>query len=199
MKKLKFLAVFSIMMLMLQGLYAQYTGQVYFDPADVNTSQTDGWDIAKIEGCIMETDAGKPYLPVKQLQIAIPEDKSVTGIEILNIQQQELPGIYNIMPTQPGQIPGEPEPEFVDPDPAIYTVNEQYPADFIFSPTAGFKAGVHIAGVLYYPLTYNPVTQKLYLTTYIEYQLMYDDEENNPVKPRRMLNTSYQCCPLKIS
>ncbi|MBM3434977.1 MAG: hypothetical protein FJY07_02035, partial [Bacteroidetes bacterium] len=160
MEKFKFQAVFCIMMLTLHGLYAQFTGQVDFDPADVNIEQTDGWDVATIDGCNMVTDAGKPYLPVKQLQIAIPEDKDVIGIQVVNVQQQELTGNYNIMPAQPEQVPGEPEPDFVDPDPAIYNVNAQYPAEFIFSPSAGFKAGVHIAGVLYYPLTYNPVTQK---------------------------------------
>ncbi len=191
MEKFKFMAVLSIMMLMLHGLYAQYTGQVDFIPADVNFEQTEGWDVATIDGCYMETDVGKPYLPVKHLHIAIPEDKGVVDIEILNIQQQELTGTYNIMPTQPGQIPGEPEPDFVDPDPAIYNVNEQYPVEYIYSPTAGFKSGVHIAGVLYYPLTYNPVTQKLYLATHLEYQLVYADEDNTPVKPCRMLNTSF--------
>ena len=70
-----------------------------------------GWAIA---GCDMETDVGKPFLPIKQLHIAIPEDKAVASIQILSIQQQELTGTYNIMPTQPGQIPGEPEPDFVD-------------------------------------------------------------------------------------
>jgi len=179
------------MMLMLHGLFAQYTGQVNYNPADVNTTQTDGWDLATIAGCDMETDVGKPCLPIKQLHIAIPEDKAVTGIQILNIQQQELTGTYNIMPTQPGQIPGEPEPDFVVPNQDTYGVNAQYPAEYIYSPTAGFKSGVHIAGVLYYPLTYNPVTQKLYLTTHLEYQLVYANEDNNPVKPRRMLSYSF--------
>jgi len=191
MRKTKTLALTTAFLLLFQGLYAQYTGQVNYSLTDVNTTQTDGWDVATIEGCMMEIDPGKPFLPVKYLNIAIPGDKDITGIQILNVQQQELTGTYNIMPTQPGQIPGEPEPDFVNPNPAIYNVNAQYPADYIYSPTAGFKSGVHIAGILYYPLTYNPVTQKLYLTTQIQYQLVYANASHNPVKPRRMLSTSY--------
>lgn len=191
MQNFRFLAVFGIMVLMLQGLYAQYQGQVDFDPADVNLEQTDGWDVATITGCYMETGAGKPYLPVKHLHIAIPEDMAVVGIEILNIQQQELSGTYNIMPTQPEQIPGEPEPDFVDPDPDIYGTDESYPIEYIYNSTTGFMSGVHITGVLYYPLTYNPVTQKLFLATHIEYRLVYADEENDPVKPRRMMSHAY--------
>ena len=191
MQNYKFIAVFGTLLLMLQGLYAQYDGQVNFNPADVNVEQTDGWDIATIPACYMETDVGKPYLPVKHLHIAIPEDKTVASVEILNIQQQELAGTYNIMPTQPGQIPGEPEPDFVDPNPDIYGVNAQYPAEYIYNSTSGFMSGVHIAGILYYPLTYNPVTKKLFLTTHFEYRLVYADEDNDPVKPRRMMSDSY--------
>jgi len=87
MQNFKFLAVFSIMMLLLQGLYAQYEGQVDINPADVNTEQTDGWDIATIPGCYMEMDVGKPYLPVKHLHIAIPEDKAV-------VQSNKKPSNY---------------------------------------------------------------------------------------------------------
>lgn len=189
--KWKIIVAATLLVLLWHGLNAQYTGQVNFNMVDVNLSQTDGWDVATIDGCMMETEPGKPFLPVKYLNIAIPADKDVTGIQILNIQQQEITGTYNIMPTQPGQIPGEPEPDFVPPDQGIYGVNALYPAEFIYSSTAGFKSGVHIAGILYYPLTYNPITQKLYLTTQIQYQLVYTNASHNPVKPRRMLNSSY--------
>ncbi len=189
--KWKLIVTATVFVLLWQALSAQYTGQVNFSLADVNLEQSDGWDVATIEGCYMETDIGKPYLPVKHLHIAIPEDKDVSGIQILSVQQQELTGTYSIKPTQPGQIPGEPEPDFVNPDLLIYNINAQYPVDNIFSPTAGFMLGVHIAGLLYYPITYNPVTQKLYLTTQIQYQLVYANASHNPVKPRRMLSSSY--------
>jgi hypothetical protein len=191
MQNLKFLAAFSILMLMLPGLYAQYEGQVNFNPADVNVEQTDGWDIVTISACYMETDVGKPYLPVKHLHIAIPEDKTVASIEILNIQQQELSGTYNILPVQLSPIPGEPEPVFVDPDQNIYGTDALYPTEYIYNSTSGFMSGVHIAGLLYYPLQYNPVSQKLFLTTHLEYRLVYANEDNDPVKPRRMMSDSY--------
>ena len=189
---MRFIAAFSVVMLMLHGIiYSQYTGQITINPADVSTEQTDGWDIVTIEGCNMENETGKPFLPVKSLKIAIPEDVDVTGIQILGVQQQELTGSYIIMPTQPGQIPGEPEPDFENPDPTIYNANAIYPSNYIFSTTDGFRSGVHIAGLLYYPLTYNPVTQKLYLTTQIQYQLVYTSSNHDPVKPRRMINNTF--------
>lgn len=182
----KFSAALGISMLLLLRLHAQYTGLINFSQVDVNIELTDGWHIATIAGCYMETDVGKPYLPVKHLHIAIPEDITVVSIEIINIQQQELTGTHNIMPTQPGQIPGKPEPDFVEPDQTIYLTNAQYPNEFIYFSTSGFMSGMHIAGLLYYPLTYNPITKKLYLTTHLEYRLVYANQEDNPVKPRRM-------------
>ena len=47
MLKIKSLALTTAFVLLLQGLYAQYEGQVDFDPADVNTMQTDGWDLTR--------------------------------------------------------------------------------------------------------------------------------------------------------
>ncbi len=123
---------------------------------------------------------------MKLLNIALPANKTVTGIEIRVKQQQELAGTYNIMPTQPEQIPGEPEPDFVGPDPGIYSTDAPWPSKFMYYTSSGFRSGVHIAGLLYYPLQYNPVTQKLYLTTHLEYRLIFADQVNNPVKPRRM-------------
>lgn len=191
MLKFKTIALTAVFMLFMHGLYAQYVGQVNMNPADVTTSQTDGYDHVTISGCFMETDVGRPWLPVKHLHVAIPEDKTVAAIEILSFLQQELTGTYNIMPTQAEQIPGQPVPDFVSPDPDIYNVNTKYPAEYLYSPTSGFMSGVHLAGLLYYPLQYNPVTHKLYLTTHLEYRLVYADQENSPVKPRRMTISSY--------
>ncbi len=70
MKKLKFSAAFCIAMLLLQGLYAQYTGQVNYSLTDVSLSQSNGYDVATIEGCQMEIEQGKPFLPVSYLSIA---------------------------------------------------------------------------------------------------------------------------------
>ncbi|NPD47270.1 MULTISPECIES: hypothetical protein [unclassified Lentimicrobium] len=84
-KKLIFLAALS--MLFLTTLKAQYLGQVQFTNADVAIEQKDGWHIATMAGCQMESKEGKPYLPVKYLQIAIPANKVVRGIEIISVQQ----------------------------------------------------------------------------------------------------------------
>ncbi len=191
MKKLKFSAAFCIAMLLLQGLYAQYTGQASINPVDLSYSQTNGYDVASIEGCHMEDRTGAPFLPIKTLSIAIPEDQDVASVQILGVQQQELPGTYNILPTQESQVPGEPAPDFINGDPDIYNVNAQYPAISISYSCHGFRSGVHLVHLQFYPLTYNPITQKLYLTTQIQYQLQYTNASHDPVKPRKMLQSSY--------
>ena len=111
--KLKLIAIIILIMIVLPGLKAQYVGELNYNPADVNVEQTDGWDVATIPGCSMETEPGKPFLPIKHQHIAIPEDKTVVSVEILGIQQQEITGTYHIMPAQPESIPGEPEPDFI--------------------------------------------------------------------------------------
>lgn len=196
--KLKLIAIIILIMIVLPGLKAQYVGELNYNPADVNVEQTDGWDVATIPGCSMETEPGKPFLPIKHQHIAIPEDKTVVSVEILGIQQQEITGTYHIMPAQPESIPGEPEPEFVKPDPDIYETDASYPEEYIFFSTSGFMSGVHIAGVLFYPLRYNPVTKKLILISHLEYRLVYANEDNSPVKPRRMLSHTFSKKAMEI-
>lgn len=118
----------------------------------------------------------------------IPVNKKVSGIEIVGIQQQELKGTYNLMPTQPGKVPDLPDPGFYPADAAVYKVNAFYPADPFINSGAGFMAGVHVSGLQFYPLRYNPVTKKMVLTTSVTFKLIYSDEINTPIKPLRLMS-----------
>ncbi|MDD2529377.1 MAG: hypothetical protein PHW35_09680 [Lentimicrobiaceae bacterium] len=74
---LRYAIVTVIMLIPFQALRAQYSGQLTFSLADVSISKTDGLDVVTIQGCGMETEAGKPYLPIKQFNIVIPSNKIV--------------------------------------------------------------------------------------------------------------------------
>jgi len=179
------LAIF-LWILPIEKMNAQFTGQLTFSSSEISFSKSEGWDIISLKGCQMETQAGMPYLPVKLLNIVIPVNVKVTGIEILSIKQQELSGSFNLMPTQPGKVPGLPNPGFFPADAAVYSVNTYYPANSFVNNGAQFMAGVHIAGLQFYPLQYNPVTKKLILIAQVNYRLIYADETNTPVQPKRL-------------
>jgi len=180
-------------------LHAQYTGQLTFSSSEISFSQSDGWDVVTMAGCQLETQPGMPALPVKLINIVIPVNKKISGIEVLSIQQQELQGTYNLMPAQPGKVPDLPDPGFFPADASVYNTNAYHPASQLISSSAGFMAGVHISGLQLYPLQYNPVTKKLKLTTAISYKLVYADEANNPIKPLRLFSDQKEMIKSEIS
>lgn len=200
MKTLTYLALaIALWVLPFVKLHAQYTGQLTFSSSEISFTQSDGWDVVTMAGCQMETQPGMPALPVKFLNIVIPVNKKVSGIEVLSIQQQELPATYNLMPTQPGKVPDLPDPGFFPADPSVYNTNANYPANQLISSGAGFRAGVHISGLQLYPVQYNPVTKKLKLTTAITFKLVYADEANSPVKPLRLFSVQKEMIKSEIS
>lgn len=189
MKTLTYLTLAIVLWILpFEKLHAQYTGQLTFSSSEISFSQSDSWDVVAMKGCQLETQPGMPALPVKLLNIVIPVNKKVSGIEIVSIQQQELQGTYNLIPTQPGKVPDLPEPGFYPADAAVYNTNAYYPTPQLINSGAGFMAGVHISGQQFYPLQYNPVTKKLKLTTSITYKFNYADELNLPVKPLRLFS-----------
>jgi len=193
-----FALVIALWILSFERLSAQYTTQLTYSSAQISYSQSNGWDVVKMTDCQLETQPGLPALPVKLLNIVIPVNKKISGIEIVSIQQQELKGTYNLMPTQPGKVPDLPDPGFYPADAAVYKVNAFYPADQFINSGAGFMAGVHISGLQFYPLRYNPVTKKLTLTTSVTFNLIYTDEKNTPVKPLRLMSTQKEMIKSEI-
>jgi len=190
MKTLTYFALaITLWILPFEKVLAQYIGQQSFSSSEISFTQSDGWDMVAMAGCQLETQPGIPALPVKLLNIVIPVNKKVSGIEVLSIQQQELQGTFNLMPAQPGKVPDLPDPGFYPADASVYNINAYYPSSQLSSSGAGFMAGVHISGLQLYPLQYNPITKKLKLTTSITFRLVYADEANGPVKPLRLFST----------
>lgn len=185
-KQLKHFVLAGIALLAGIGLKAQYTGSIDISPIQVSQEKSGTYDVVRIEGCSMTIEPGSPYLPIKELHIALPANKTVSSIQVLNYTQQELKGSYEILPTQYPRIPELQDPGFKEPNIGIYGDNSLYPAIQLSFTGAGFASGVHIAGINYCPLQYNPITKKLVLTTHIEYRVNYTTESNSPIKPRRL-------------
>lgn len=58
-------------------LLAQYQGIVNTNSTDVVITQNGEWYVVEISGCQMETKEGFPRLPIKSINIAIPETYQV--------------------------------------------------------------------------------------------------------------------------
>lgn len=182
-----FLMAIALAAIPLAPLLAQYEGQISFNQGDVSITQSDGWCRVTVPGCQGNNQPGMPALPVKPLSIVIPVDQEVSGIEILSIQQTELPGTYfNLMPEQPEAVPDLPAPGFYPANTQVYSTDAFWPAGRFAACGSGFRHGAHLAVVLFSPLQYNPVTEKIKLATQVNYRLLYTAAANHPVVARRI-------------
>jgi len=73
---------------------------LYFSPADFSFEKVDGFDQVKMESGISSAEPGYPSLPTRFVQIAIPRDVEVEGVEVISSKRQELSGTYSIYPAQ---------------------------------------------------------------------------------------------------
>ncbi len=156
-----------------------------FEPKDLSFEKTGDYDRVKLAGALLFTEPGKPLLPVKYVQIAIPADVEVERVEVISFQRQELVGGYDIYPAQPflplSDLPTKGEDiRLTPPDPSVYNSSFEYPGELARVTNNGFLGGQHLAGVALYPLQYIPAERKLFLYTQIEFKLIFRPASHFP-------------------
>ncbi len=123
------------------------------------------------------TDVGKPNLPVIRRFFEVPEGADVS-FKVVSYDKDEISlkdaGIeHPIMPSYPPvpKIKGA-EPRLVI-DEALYKSNDFWPRDVINVKKAGNVRGHNLYVIEYYPLRYNPVSEKLEVIKNITVEIEY--------------------------
>ncbi|NIN01314.1 MAG: hypothetical protein GTO24_25450, partial [candidate division Zixibacteria bacterium] len=152
--------------------------------------KVDGYDRVKMADARFPAEPGTPSLPVRFVQIAIPADLEVEQVEVVLSEHQQLPGTYKLYPAQRfypvSSLPTkEEEVEFVEPDPAVYSLSTEYPGETARVTNNGFLGSQHIAGVALYPLQYVPAEGTLILYTRIEFKLVFRSASHSPAPVNR--------------
>jgi len=137
------------------------------------------WDIVELKGYPAGTRPGDPRLPDVRDAVLIPSGSLPVSVEIVSEEVIELEGEYNIIPTHKDvplpvhnrKIEIKPQ----EPNKEVYQRNQNYPYEKIKLLGSGNKNGYRIAQVRIYPVLFNPVTKKLYLTTKITYRIKYEE------------------------
>ncbi len=161
-----------------------------FDASDLVFEKVDGYDRVKMADARFPAEPGTPSLPVRFVQIAIPADLEVEQVEVVLSEHQQLPGTYKLYPAQRfypvSSLPTkEEEVEFVEPDPAVYSLSTEYPGETARVTNNGFLGSQHIAGVALYPLQYVPAEGTLILYTRIEFKLVFRSASHSPAPVNR--------------
>lgn len=143
----------------------RYTAE--FSADKLMFSQTLGWDMVRLQDGSHLAELGRPMLPAKEIRIALPAGMAVTGVQIANATQEEIPGRFNIFPAQPPRKVGssDEEVEFVEPDLAVYSSIQPYPSEPVEFVRQTDLAGQGMAVVRLYPVLYVPGEKRLTLYT----------------------------------
>jgi parallel beta-helix repeat protein len=197
-------ATLSLLVLVSAGLFllptlvpaSQMAFTFDFDLSDLVFEKVSGYDQVRMADARFPAEPGTPSLPVRFVQIAIPADLHVEKVKLVFSEHVELGSTYKLYPAQQfypvSDLPTKEEQvEFVQPDPAVYALNTEYPGELASVTNNGYLGGQHIAGVALYPLQYVPSEGKLILYTRIEFQLVLKPSLHLPVPVnRRSENTA---------
>ena len=137
------------------------------------------FEIPGISGYGSLLEPGKPFLPVKGILIAIP-DQALPEIKILEIHTSPA-GSKNILPaptyTQQQSEHGKFLEEYFSPDQKFYSQNSFYPSDIVVIKDVSQVRGQSIARVEIHPLQYNPATGELVKVDQLTVALYFNHQQ----------------------
>lgn len=120
-------------------------------------------------------ELGNPELPEKYIKLIVPSNQDVESVIIKNQTQVSVVGDYLIYPVQhPVPLDNGELPPFVEPNPAVYTSDNLYPAKCAeFIRDGYFDGSNHIIIVAVYPYQYKPKSSKLFFNSSIEFNVNF--------------------------
>ncbi len=149
-------------------------GQLSFSPEDLKFETRSGFDLVSFFNADYTLQVGAPHLPQKHIDIAIPTDAEVLAVNVLGKEMVEIAGSYNLMPNAGPVQCSAPAP--VDPfvkDPAVYGKDALYPGTIAEAIATWDYVGQDFVTLSIYPVQYNPSSQKIYLVTHLEFEVVY--------------------------
>gem|GEM_PF-1862747 len=155
--------------------------QANFSASDLRFSAKGGYDMVVMPKSRIINPPGAPGMPVVINTFSVPSGAAIASVEVISFQRTELPGTYNIAPTQPEISISATTLPNVPPDAAIYGSNSEYPVELASFAGRGNMCGYTLASVALRPLHYIPATGKLALYTNITYKVVYTEGNSEKV------------------
>ncbi len=141
------------------------------------------FDSVRIEGeATLPVEPGNPALPGYSVSLALPQGTVIDEVNVTYADPTELPGTYNLMPTQKPQPIGT-EPEYTAPNETVYSSATPFPGDITYSHTSGNRSGYHVGNIVFAPVQYVPATGKITIYTSISFDVTLDTAEGELVYP----------------
>ncbi len=188
MSKLKpFLLSFILTALVFAG---EIVKEISFPQTLLHLIPKDGYTVVNY-GNAPEIDAqpGSPSLPVIPVHIVIPADAELEGVEVLDVEENKIPGEYLLYPVQPGRTFSDLKPHpFVPPKEEFYSQQSIYPEKILGYIGSGNKGGFRLCRFLVFPVRYLPARKELYLAEKIKVRVSYNEGRiiPKPISPFKL-------------
>ncbi len=153
----------------------KYTVEFFKDDLIFDTMM--GYDIVRLTDNNYLNELGKPMLPSRQIQIALPSGVTVESVDVVDTKKEEIPGTYDIFPTQRPITTDHmyEDTDFVEPDSETYGSSQPYPSKIAEFIHQGDLAGQGLGVFQLYPLQYIPSEKRLTLYTSITFIIKCTD------------------------
>ncbi len=149
------------------------TRTFHFSSEELTTVATTGGTTLTIPDGVFPIAPGAPCLPLKGENIPLPANAVATGIKVLNVQFETLPGLFSIPPLQPPALLSSKEPvRMVEKDPAIYCGDTPYPEQLCAITGQGKQRETTFVSITISPLQFLP-QNRLRLVKKIEIAIEY--------------------------
>jgi hypothetical protein len=197
---MKLTVVFIAVLAMLPAAaLAMPSCSVTFSETDLSLSKythgSDTFDVVGLKGSYpLLEPAGFPSLPVKRLYFLIPQDRTVTSVNVTSLDTTSLSGNYYVLPCQlPELTDGSPPPPFTEPDSTAYGSGDLYPSGFATLVGEGFSSGYKLAEIEIHPVRYVAADRRLVFCSSMHVTLSLQQCENlaRPVYRRSELTQEH--------
>ena len=173
--------------LMLLGLFAIFAAVtpaeelafvVSLEDSTLRLGTAEGYDVVSLAGATSIPTPGAPALPQRGVNIVVPQGMRVVAVRANASESNRLPGRFCVYPSQPPVPTSNPDiPDFVPPDPVIYSSHTPYPPVLATFAGQGSMFGYNIAGVIVNPTQYTPADSTLVLHRLISLELSLEPAE----------------------
>ncbi|MBM3322735.1 hypothetical protein FJY69_04585, partial [candidate division WOR-3 bacterium] len=157
------------------GFAGNVTQTFSFSPEALKLGTENGYTTLGFAGYPHLEKLGAPDLPVVPAQVVIPASAEVTGIEVLDVREEPIPGNYTVIPVQYPQpyMENPPQFPFVEPNPTYYGTDRPFPAQAAEFVTVGTKSGYRLAAFQVFPVRYNPIRRTISIVTRLVVRVNY--------------------------
>jgi hypothetical protein len=148
---------------------------IQFSRSEIGISQAEGYHRVTVPRAVVTGAPGSPEVPCLPVLMVIPPSATVEKVEVVDLEQEILPGTYNLHPAQPPTTFSGPAPAFVGPDPVVYNSTKPLPGHYVEEAGTGTKCGYRLAAVRLYPVQYVPATKQILYVRRIVLKVTYKE------------------------